>query len=270
MKVVILCGGKGTRLNEETEFKPKPLVSIGGKPILWHIMKSYAHQGHKEFVLLLGYKSEHIKRYFMEHTWRSNNFCYDLKTNTVTHHEAKGIEDWKIHFVETGLESQTALRLKKAQYLLENDEQFMLTYGDGVSDVNVNELIAFHNQTNSIGTITGFRPRSKYGVIDCEGHFVKKFKEKPLLNDLINGGFMIFNKEIFNHLDHRNVMLVDDTLPRLASFDKLTVRNHEGFWHCMDTYKDYKDLNKIWDSGNIPWKIWDLKPANTSHQHLSN
>jgi len=256
MKVVILCGGEGTRLREETEFKPKPLVTIGGMPILWHIMKMYSNYGYKEFILLLGYKGDMIKQYFMEHRWRGNDFCYDLKLDTITPHNKKRFEDWKIHFVETSLTSKTALRLKKAQYLLENDEQFMLTYGDGLANVDVNALIDFHRQQDKTATITGLNPRSKYGVIDCDGHFVRKFREKPVLHDLINGGFMVFKKDIFKFLDDRNVMLVDDTLPKLAEVGELVVRVHQGFWHCMDTYKDYKDLNQIWDSGEVPWKIW--------------
>jgi glucose-1-phosphate cytidylyltransferase len=256
MKVVILCGGKGTRLREETEFKPKPLVTIGRMPILWHIMKIYSHYGHKEFIILLGYKGEMIKRYFIEHHWRGKDFCLDLGSNQIHKHNRGDEEDWKIHFVDTGLGSATALRLFKAKHLLQEDEDFLLTYGDGVGDININELINHHKQKGAIATLSGLRPRSKYGVMDCSNGYVLKFREKPVINDVINGGFMVFNKKIFNHLDGRDVMLVEDTLPKLASFNELILKVHDGFWHCMDTYKDYKNLNKIWSEEPNSWKIW--------------
>ena len=260
MKCVILCGGKGTRLQNETEFKPKPLILIGNKPILWHIMKIYDFFDIKDFVLPLGYKGELIKRYFMEYSWRNNDFTLNLKENSYkTHSSNEETEDWKIHFVDTGLESGTALRLFKIKQYLGDDEDFCLTYGDGVANVDISNLIKYHREKGKIVTITGLHPRSKFGLmIADENNIVKEFTEKPVLPDTINGGFMIFNKRIFEYLEESDSMLVDSTLPRLAALNEVAMYAFDDFWHCMDNQKDLDDLNKIWDS-NPPWRIWDKK-----------
>lgn len=257
MKVVIFCGGKGTRLKEETEYKPKPLVDVGGMPILWHIMKHYSHYGFNEFVLCLGYKGDMIKRYFLDYEWMANDFTINLKNRMewITHFR-NDLEDWKITLAETGLDSMTAKRLKLIEKYIDTDT-FMLTYGDGVSDVNLKELLEFHKKKGKLVTITGLHPTSKYGVLDVDDGLVKDFREKPILNDLINGGFMVMNKDIFKHIKkEENDMLVFKTLPELAKKGEVAVYKHKGFWHCMDTYRDYLKLNELWNS-NRPWKIWD-------------
>lgn len=260
--VVILCGGIGTRLREETEFKPKPLVEIGGKPIIWHIMKIYSHFGYKTFFLPLGYKGEMIKEYFIHYDWRSNDFSLSLNNKEIKIQTAKTDEDWNIHFIDTGLESKTAKRLFHLKKYLEKYPTFMLTYGDGVADINIKKLLQFHFSQRRIVTITGLHPHSKYGVINIsKDNIVQEFKEKPILDDFINGGFMVINREIFNYLDDRNVMLVDDTLPELTKTEEVALYHHEGFWHCMDTYRDYINLNSLWDK-DPAWKIWGKKEIN--------
>jgi len=235
MKVVILCGGMGTRLREETEFKPKPLVTIGEKPILWHIMKNYSHYGFNDFILCLGWKGDMIKEYVKNHDWD---------------------KEWDITMVDTGLNTKTAGRLKLVEGYLQ-DETFMLTYGDGVADMNIPKLLKYHKDMGKIGTITGVRPFSKYGVVKIENGLVTEFKEKPILDDWINGGYMVFNRKIFDHIQlDDDCMLVEKTLPDLSFLKELAIYQHYGFWHCMDTYKEFTDLNKIWDSGKCPWEIW--------------
>jgi glucose-1-phosphate cytidylyltransferase len=253
-KVVILCGGMGTRLREETEYKPKPLVEVGGKPILWHIMKHYSHYGCKDFILCLGYKGEMIKDYFLNYKTQHNNFTIALKKGNVILHNTDDDDDWNITCVDTGQESLTGERLLRIKEFIGNDEEFMVTYGDGVSNVNINELLAFHKQKGKIGTITGIKPVSKYGLLKInQENTITEFVEKPVLNDRINGGYIIFNKAIFQHLD--NDMFEFTTLPMLAKQEQLALYLHEGFWQCMDTYRDYLHLNKIWNTEKL-WKLW--------------
>lgn len=251
-KVVILCGGMGTRLREETEYKPKPLVEIGGKPILWHIMKHYAQYGFKDFILCLGYKGDMIKNYFLNYKTQSSDFTIALKTGNLTIHNTEE-EDWNITCVDTGEDSLTGKRLKGIKAFV-GDEDFMVTYGDGVSDVNIKELLALHTAKGKIGTITGIHPISKYGSLKInEENIIHEFVEKPILNDRINGGFFVFTKEIFEHLD--DDMFEFSTLPKLAKEKKLAMYKHDGFWQCMDTYRDYAHLNKLWKEEK-PWKTW--------------
>jgi glucose-1-phosphate cytidylyltransferase len=258
MKCVIFCGGKGTRLREETDFKPKPLVNVGGKPILWHIMKIYEHFGIDNFILPLGYKGDMIKRYFMEYRWRNNDFTLNLNSNNMLLHcENCEIENWEIVFKDTGLESATARRLNRVKEFLEDEEDFCITYGDGVADVNIEELIKYHKKNKKIMTVTGINPRSKYGLIETNDDMVvTNFSEKPMTNDIINAGFMVVNKRIFDYLDDTDAMMVHSIMPELAKIGEVIVYHFEGFWHCMDTYKDYEDLNKIWNSG-AAWKVWE-------------
>ncbi len=251
-KVVILCGGMGTRLREETEYKPKPLVEIGGKPILWHIMNHYAHYGFTEFILCLGYKGDMIKNYFLNYKIQTNNVTISLKTGAVTLHDSAA-EDWHVTCVDTGEESLTGKRLKLIQSFIGNDD-FMVTYGDGVSDVNIKDLFHFHKVKGKLGTVTGIRPLSKYGSLKTnEENIINAFVEKPVLNDRINGGFFVFTKDIFTQLDDN--MFEFTTLPTLASKEQLVMYPHDGFWQCMDTYRDYLHLNKLWQTEK-PWKIW--------------
>ena len=257
MKTIILCGGKGTRLREETEFRPKPLIKIGKNPILWHIMKIYAAFNQKEFILALGAKGDMIKEYFMDYDWRNNDFQLSLRDKNIIFRKQNAGDDWQIDFVDTGENSLTALRLYRVKDYLKDEDNFMLTYGDGVADINIDKLIRYHQEKGKIITITALHPLTKYGVIETDGNgLVKEFKEKPILDNFINGGFMVINKKIFDYLDNRNVMLVYDTLPKLAKRGEVALYHHEGFWHCMDTYKDYQELNKIWQEEKCPWKIW--------------
>ncbi|HWY79885.1 MAG TPA: sugar phosphate nucleotidyltransferase [Candidatus Sulfotelmatobacter sp.] len=258
MKVIILCGGKGTRLKEETEYKPKPMVAIGGKPILLHLMKIYAHYGFTEFILALGYKAEYIKDYFINQKAYSSDF--EIKTKT---HEMKfflesrnEITDFKITFVDTGIETQIGERILACKkYIPETDEHFMWTYGDGVTDLDMTKLVEFHKKQNTIGTITGVHPRSKYGIIKLmEDNKVAGFEEKPVLDDWINGGFGVYKRAFFDYLKPNE--MEHPALKRLAAKKELSIYKHEGFWASVDTNKELEDLNATWNSGEVPWKVW--------------
>lgn len=253
-KVVILCGGMGTRLKEETEFKPKPLVNIGMFPIIWHIMKSYSYYGYNDFVLCLGYKGNMIKEYFLNYESMTNDFTLALKQNgKKAHMDLK--EDWNITFAETGKDTMTGGRIKKIEKYIKED-MFLATYGDGVSDVDINKLVKFHEEKGKIGTITGVHPWSKYGTVHIdENNIITEFKEKPILKDIINGGFFVFKKELFDYIP-KDCALEKEPFEQLAKEKQIALFKHSGFWHCMDTYKDFQDLNKIWNTGKVPWKIW--------------
>jgi glucose-1-phosphate cytidylyltransferase len=256
MRVVILCGGMGTRMKGETEFRPKPLVEIGGRPILWHIMKIYSHFGFNDFVLALGYKGNMIKDYFVNYEWMCNNFTLNLRSRDRNFHYECKPEDWNITFVDTGLETNTGGRIKKLEKYIQ-EEEFMLTYGDGVADINIKELLSFHKSRNLIATLTGVHPLSSYGVLEVEdGATVRGFREKPRLDGWINAGFFVFKKRILDYLDD-NVILEKEPMERLAADRQLAIFFHHGFWKSMDTHKDQKLLNKMWDENNSPpWKIW--------------
>lgn len=258
MKVIILCGGQGTRLREETEYHPKPLVEIGGKPILWHIMKNYANYGFKEFVLCLGYKGNMIKEYFLNYEMLNNDFTIELGSKNIQIHNHHAEQDWQITLAQTGETAMTGARIKRVEKYVD-DDIFMLTYGDGISNINISKLVEYHKLHGKIGTVTGVTPTSKFGELSIEGDKVIKFNEKPQLNDgIINGGFFVFNKELFNYIsDEDSCILESDPLEKLSQDGELMIYNHNGFWHCMDTYRDFLHLNEIWDSPNPPWKIWD-------------
>jgi len=258
MKTIILCGGTGTRLKEETEFKPKPMVYVGGKPILWHIMKMYTQYGYNEFVLALGYKADYIKDYFLNQKAFSSDFTLDTETHKrefflENRHE---IDRFKITFVDTGEDTMPGERILRCQkYIPKTDKYFMVTYGDGVSNVNLDQLIKFHKKQKSIGTITGVHPRSKYGMVEInQRSLVRKFSEKPVLNDYVNGGFMVFGQKFFDYLHPGETE--HPALQRLAREQQLSLFKHEDFWFCMDTYKEVEDLNKMWSSSAAPWKTW--------------
>jgi glucose-1-phosphate cytidylyltransferase len=258
MKVVILCGGQGTRLREETEIKPKPMVEVGGMPILWHIMKIYAYYGFKEFILCLGYKGNVIKEYFYNYEMLSNDFTIELGTNNTKIHPRHSEHGWKITLVDTGLNAMTGARVKRIEKHI-NEDMFMLTYGDGVSDINIHKLLEYHKKHGKIGTITGVTPPSRYGELLIHRDQVLSFSEKPASNDnSINGGYFVYNKEIFNYLrDEEDCILEREPLETLAKDKELQVYQHTGFWQCMDTYRDYKYLNEIWNTSNPPWKVWN-------------
>lgn len=258
MKTIILCGGIGYRLKEETEFKPKPMVQVGDKPILWHIMKIYAHFGYNEFVIALGYKGDYIKDYFLNQRHFVHDFTVHTKTGLTKIHREKTnlklIDDFKITFVDTGLETLPGERILRVRDYIPKNEDFMVTYGDGVGNVSIDELIKFHKKQGTIGTITGVHPRSKYGSTKINKlGIVEKFVEKPVLRDWVNGGFMVFKNKFFDYL--RQGELEHAALNRLVKEQELSLYTHDDFWHCMDTYSDVENLNTYWKTGP-KWKIW--------------
>ena len=261
MKVVILCGGQGTRLKEETEYRPKPLVSIGGRPILWHIMKTYSYYGHKDFILCLGYKGEMIKDYFLKFEELTNDFTLNLrsKKERIIHHSNSNLEDWNITFVDTGLKAGTGARLAKVKKFIGNDENFFLTYGDGIAKINIDELLAFHKRNGKTATITGVRPPSRFGEIVVRDNKIISFKEKRASADgFINGGFFVFKQAIFDCLpSEEDCMLEDAPMEKLVKQDELVMFPLNDFWHCMDTYRDYLNLNERYNRADAPWKVWE-------------
>lgn len=257
-QVVILCGGKGTRLREETEFRPKPLVEIGGKPVLWHIMKIYASQGYKNFVLCLGYKGHMVKEYFLNYQVTNSNFTLRLsEPHNLRFHSPHAIDaDWEITFVETGIDANTGARVKRIEPYITGDH-FLLTYGDGVGNINLKTLQDFHLQQGKIGTVTGVRPFSRYGELSVEDTLVTHFAEKPPLQDgLVSGGFFMFRRDFFDYLqDDDSCVLEREPLARLAHEGQLACYKHSDFWHAMDTYRDFLILNEMWKD-TAPWKVW--------------
>jgi glucose-1-phosphate cytidylyltransferase len=257
MKAVILCGGKGTRLVGETEFKPKPLVKVGGKPILWHIIKIYASQGVKEFILCLGYKGDMIKEYFLNLREMSEDFVLDLSNHHITPLGNNGKIDIKISFIDTGEDSMTGARVARIKKYIGEDEDFFLTYGDGLADVNLKELYKYHKEMNRIGTITAVSPFYKFGIVEVQEDLIKKFDEKPEMRDLINGGFMVLNKKFFNYLStDKSCILEQEPLKNLAKEGQLSAYHHKGYWQCMDTQKEVDLLNEDFVKG-APWTTWE-------------
>ena len=255
--VVILCGGMGTRLREETEYRPKPLVEIGGRPIVWHIMKMYSHFGFHHFVLCLGYKGHMIKEYFLNYRLMSSDFTLSLDAPHQPHfHGANRHENWTIVFADTGLEANTGARVKRIERYIKS-EHFMLTYGDGVADLDVGQLWEFHTHHGKIGTVTGVRPISRYGELTLKGSLVKEFNEKPPSQEgLISGGFFVLHRRFFNYLNEDDSCVLERQPLEQLSYDKQLVGyTHGGFWHCMDTYRDFVLLNDLWKK-DAPWKVW--------------
>jgi len=258
MKGVSLGGGKGTRLREETEFRPKPLVDIGGRPILWHIMKAYAHAGVREFILCLGYKGSMIKEYFLNYEAMNNDFTICLgKKAEIRYNDDHTEQDFYVTLAETGAESMTGGRLKRVQKYLKNEDRFMLTYGDGVSDVDIPKLLDFHRSHGKIATVTTFRPISRFGILDInQSNQVMNFIEKPKSDAWASAGFFVFEREIFDYLDGDETVLEREPLEKLAEKGELMAYHHEGFFYAMDTYREYQILNDLWKSGEAPWKKW--------------
>ncbi|MBI4823541.1 MAG: glucose-1-phosphate cytidylyltransferase [Nitrospirae bacterium] len=255
MKTVILCGGMGARLKEETEWRPKPMVEIGGRPILWHIMNIYDFHGFKEFILALGYKGEMIKEYFLNYYHHQSNLTIDLRTGKVTASN-NGVRNWLVHLIGTGINSMTGGRLHRLKDMLK--ETFMLTYGDGVSNVNIKKLIEFHKSHGRIATVTAVRPSARFGGMSFEGNKVIEFKEKPQTGEgWINGGFFVFEPKVFSYLHGDDTVLEGDPLENLTKDGELMAFKHEGFWQCMDTARDRDVLESLWQSGNAPWKVYD-------------
>jgi glucose-1-phosphate cytidylyltransferase len=259
MQLVILCGGLGTRLKEETEFRPKPMVKIGNRPILWHIMKIFSTYGINEFILALGYKGEMIKEYFYHYELMDKDITIELgkPEGTVIHQNNTDENGWKITLVNTGEKALKGARLKKIEkYITGND--FMVTYGDGLADVNINELIRFHNSHGALATVTGVYAASRFGELKISGNHVDSFIEKPQSgNEFINGGFFIFNKKIFNYLSADDSCDLEiGTLEQISKDRELMVYKHSGSWACMDTLRDMEYLNRLWDENKAFWKIW--------------
>lgn len=259
MKVVIFCGGKGTRLREETEYRPKPMVPIGHRPILWHIMKLYAHYGHKEFVLCLGYKGEIIQNFFRNYPWMTSDVTLRLGESKVKFHDHHPEEDWAVTLADTGEETMTARRLKKIERYIGTDETFLLTYGDGVGDVHIPSVIAQHQRQRALLTVTAVHPPGRFGDLNLdEGDRVTGFNEKPQAEGgWINGGFFAVSRRVFDYLENvDDVMLERGPLGDLAAKGDLAAYRHEGFWQPMDTYQEFLFLNRLWRENRAPWKIW--------------
>lgn len=257
MKAVILAGGFGTRLSEETDIKPKPMVEIGGKPIIWHIMNIYSHYGINEFIVCCGYKGYVIKEYFTNYYRHMSDMTVDLHSGDIEYYNCKA-EPWKITLIDTGLNTMTGGRLKRVREYVGN-ETFMLTYGDGVSDVNINELLAFHKYHNKAATVTAVQPSGRFGALSIDqDNSVNSFMEKPDGDGAwINGGFFVLEPEVFQYLGNDSTIFERDPLERLAKDNKLGAYKHGGFWKPMDTLRDKNELEELWSKGKAPWKLWD-------------
>ncbi|MEA3207943.1 MAG: glucose-phosphate cytidylyltransferase [Chthoniobacter sp.] len=260
MKVVILCGGRGTRLREETEFRPKPMVPIGNRPILWHIMKTYAHHGFNEFILCLGYKGEMIKEYFRNYLWQTCDTTLELGRNPkVKFHTRHTEEDWKVTLADTGEDSMTAFRIYSIRKYLEPADTFLLTYGDGVGSIDIPASVAFHRQTGRICTLTAVHPPGRFGELGLNpDSTVNGFNEKPQTEGgYINGGYMVCDSRLFDYLsDDPTMMLEQEPMRRLTADGQLAAFKHEGFWQPMDTFQEFTLLNRLWTEGRAPWRVW--------------
>ncbi len=256
MKVVILAGGLGSRLAEETEVKPKPMVEIGERSILWHIMKHYAHHGFKEFFIALGYKGEVIKRFFLDYYRLNGSMTIDFSREKVETHDKEGT-DWTVHLRDTGQDTHTGGRVKRLEPWL-NDGTFMVTYGDGVSDVDLRDLLRFHRSHGRIATVTAVRPPARFGGLSFDGDLVSEFSEKPQIGEgWINGGFLVFEPAVFDYLKGDHSSLEADAMERLAADRQLAAYRHGRFWQCMDTLRDKRLLESMWNEGRAPWKVWE-------------
>ena len=256
MKAVILAGGLGTRISEETSFKPKPMIEIGGKPILWHIMKIYSQHGINEFIICCGYKGYVIKEYFANYFLHQSDITFDMTNNEMKIHQERA-EPWKVTLIDTGENTMTGGRLKRVKEYLDNEETFCLTYGDGVANINIAELIKFHYNHGKLATLTSVFPQARFGSIDIEKNKVKRFVEKPRGDGaLINGGFFVLNTKIFSEIDGDNTIWEQEPLNNLANKGELMAFKHDGFWQPMDTLRDKNYLEELWGSNKAPWKLW--------------
>lgn len=258
--VVILCGGKGTRLREETEFRPKPMITVGEKPMIWHIMKTYAHYGFTDFMLCLGYKGEMIREYFLNYDWNHSDVMLELGSKKVTKlqngHEE---EDWRIWLIDTGAETMTGGRLKRLTQYIDstNSDIFLGTYGDGVANIDIRKLLEFHNSHGKLATITAVHPPSRFGELEIESNLVKKFSEKlQTVEGWINGGYFVLNRKVLDLIEGDCTTFESEPLRQLSEQGELAVYLHNGFWQCMDTYRELELLNQMYDSGRAEWQVW--------------
>jgi glucose-1-phosphate cytidylyltransferase len=258
MKTVILCGGQGTRLREETEYRPKPLVDVGGRPILWHIMKNYAHHGHHEFVLCLGYRGQMIKEYFLNYEAMTNDFTISLGSRQgIRYHDAPNEGEFEVTLADTGLDTMTGGRLKRVARYLDGDV-FGMTYGDGLSDVDLTKVWEFHKSHGKLATVTTVRPISRFGTVRlAEDGLVHQFAEKPIQDNWISAGFFILDRRVLDYIDGDETIFEQEPLQRLADEGQLMAYRHDGFFYAMDTYREYLLLNELWNSGDAPWKVWE-------------
>jgi glucose-1-phosphate cytidylyltransferase len=255
MQAVILAGGKGTRISEESQIKPKPLIEIGGKPIIWHIMKNYSFHGINDFIICCGYKAELVKEYFSNFGLYSSDITIDLKKKKIHYHKKK-IEKWKITLIDTGLETQTGGRIKRVKDHLK--DTFCLTYGDGLSDVDISKSISFHKKQKKLATMTTVQPAGRFGAVNIQNNLIQDFKEKPIGDGgWINGGFFVLNKKILNYIKDDNSIWEQEPLMKIAQNKQLVSFKHDQFWHPMDTLRDKEYLEKLWNNKNCPWKIWN-------------
>ncbi len=255
MKVVILAGGLGTRLSEETSIKPKPMVTIGGYPIIWHIMKTYAHFGFEEFVVALGYRGDIIKDYFLDHRFRTSDLTIKIETGEVVMHEGDR-PDWTVHLIDTGLDTATGGRLKRLAKWL-GEDSFMLTYGDGLADIDVAALLQFHRAHGRLATVTAVRPPSRFGGLEFEGDRVRRFSEKPQIGEgWINGGFFVLEPRVLDYIKDDQTPWEHEPLERLATEGQLVAFRHDSFWQPMDTLREVRILEGLWADGKPPWKVW--------------
>ena len=258
MKTLILAGGQGTRIREETHAKPKPMVEVGGKPLLWHIMQIYSHYNQNEFVICMGYLGHVIRDYFLDYDRATKDVTVNFgQTNKIEYHENQEEVDFNVTLAETGPSTMTGGRIKRACRYIQDDERFMVTYGDGLSDVDISKLLAFHQSHGKIGTVTAVQPESRFGILDLDDDDkVKKFIEKPKLDGWINAGFFVFERAFLDYLTGDDCVLEKSPLERLAADGELLCYKHPGFFYAMDTFHEYEVLNKMWNEGSAPWKVW--------------
>lgn len=257
MKIVILAGGLGSRISELTDKIPKPMINVGKYPIIWHIMKIYSHYGFNEFIICLGYKSQIIKDFFINYREKTNSLVVNTQTGQNKIISKRKEENWKIHLIETGDETMTGGRIKKIQHLIKEDN-FCMTYGDGLADVNIDKLVKFHNENKAIATLTAVRPPERFGIVKLDKKSkVVGFSEKPIISsEYINGGFFVLSKKIFKYLGNDKTIFEKQPLERLSKSKKLSAFKHNGFWQCMDNLRDWELLNQCWHQNKAPWKIW--------------
>ncbi len=256
MKVVILAGGLGSRLSEETVLRPKPMVEVGGKPMLWHIMNIYAAHGVQEFIIALGYRAEVVKEYFLNFYAINNDLTVDLANGRTTIHQGRQ-PSWTVHLVDTGLHTETGGRVRRIEPWLKDDETFLLTYGDGLADVDVRQLIAFHTAHGKLATVTTVRPPARFGGIEFDGERVSRFMEKPQAGEgWINGGFFVLDRKVMRYIDSDETLWERQPMEHLAADGQLMAFRHEGFWQPMDTLREKRHLEELWSSGRAPWKVW--------------